>query len=974
MYNPRPSTSSAPGKPRKCWSAGVSGMALASLLMCSQGVAGAGAELVSPKPGTATPAGPTTPAASGTTPGSASGSASASNRPELSITSVDTAAYRLDRNVLPSRYELTLTPNFETMSFSADLRIEVTVAKPTRQVILHSKELVLESIQIKQGTKAQVAKPQAHEASDTVTLTVDKPLKAGKAELLFHYKGTIQSRSEGLHGETIQGERYAVTELEPDGARLVMPCFDEPSFKASFLVSLVIDRNMEAVSNGRKRGEKIDAVTGMKTVQFEDSPIMSTYLLTLAFGDLVSTQKVTSNGIPIAMWSLKSKLELQNYALNTMTELLPLIEHRFGITYPYPKLELISVPQYQGAMENTAAMIFDDSALLDPKRSSPQSLRSISEVIAHEMAHQWFGNLVTTAWWDDLWLNEAFATWLATRIIDEWKPEWKSGLDDVVQMRIGVMSSDAMASSHAIRSPVLTTEDASEKFDDVTYSKGALILTMLERYLGPEVFWTGVRQYLDAHRQSVATASELWASLERASLRPVSSIATTWFDQPGYPIVDVEQFCENGKTVLQVSQKQFIMNPPADFKNTRLWSIPMPLRFQTSDGARTEWRLLEGRTGKLLVDSAVETTTANRCGWVYPNAEQLGFYRLRFTPQTLQNLLAQSLNTLEVSERSALLSDQAALVMSGEVEATQWLNMLASFKKETSRHVLETLFNQYGRLTRIMPEGPGARAARRYAQALAEPYFTRLGWEPRANESDEETLLRPLVISQMVNRDNRLLRKEARARLLRTLDDPQANPLDNGVFYSLVSLVAYDGDTSLYERYLKEWRQRTAPREKASFLFGLTRFNDPALMERTLQLGLTDEAKGWLRLSLIVAPLWQEESQAARWKWIQENFATLTQKLPPEMQPGLISATSGFCTPELRKEVETFFQDPAHSIEDSTRTLHDTLESIDQCIALRSRLKEPIESWLLARYPEPRSQTGSSAEPKTSVPAPAEKK
>lgn len=885
---------------------------------------------------------------------SASRGATSTNASPLSTTSFDSPAYRLDRTVVPSRYELTIKPSFDTMTFQGELRVLVNVAKPTKQITLHSKELSIISAKIKQANKVLTATVQTHPASDTITLTVDKPLKALKTELLFTYQGKIGNGAEGLHGEIIQGEKYAVTELEPDGARMVLPCFDEPAFKSTFLVTMVLDRNLEAVSNGRKRSEKIDAATNLKTVQFEDSPLMSTYLLTLAFGDLTSSQKTTSNGTPVAVWSLKSKQDLQAYSLNTMAELLPLIERQFGISYPYPKLELITIPQYAGAMENAAAMIFDDMALVDPARTSPRALRGLSEVIAHEMAHQWFGDLVTTAWWDDLWLNEAFATWMATRIIDEWKPEWQAGLDDVIQVRNGVLERDALASTHAIRSQVLTSEDAANKFDDITYGKGALVLTMLESYLGDEIFWAGIRRYLEVHRESVATANDLWISLEASAARPIKSIAGTWFDQPGYPILDVSTTCENGKSVLSLKQQRFMVNPPPDAKNTQLWTIPIPVRVQSPDGSRIEWRTMDGQSARLIMDGGNPEGKPTVCNPVFPNANQLGFYRMRFTPETLQSLLVNGGSHLEVAERSGLLSDQTALLISGALDPVQWLNMFSSFSKEHSRHVLETMFSQFGRVMRYLPEGAGARASRKYGQSLAQPYFTRLGWEPRAGEPEEDTLLRPLILRAMVSRDNVLLRKEARARLMKTLDNPQANPMDTSVFYTLVGMASYEGDSALFDRYVKEWKERTNPREKSAFMMALLGFKDPALMEKVLQLGLSDEAKGWQRVALIAGPLWSEESIQPRWDWIKGNFDTLKARLTPDQLSGLIHSTGNFCTPELRADAVAFYEQHKADFEEDRESMNEALESIDQCIHLRSQLQAPIENWLLARYPEAR--------------------
>ncbi|MEK6607486.1 MAG: M1 family metallopeptidase, partial [Myxococcota bacterium] len=437
---------------------------------------------------------------------------------------------RLLRDLTPERYSIDLEVALGTSRFSGRERIEARLPAPTRRIVLHAAELSVTSATAG-GAQARVS---ADAEAETIALDFPSELPAGAVTIDLVFAGRLNERLRGLYAARVGKDTYAFTQMEPTDARRMFPCVDEPAAKARYAIGITIDRDWQVVSNGAlletsKKGRK-------KTFRFAETAKMSTYLVALAIAPLAAkaAPATGAGGTPIAVHALRDKIGLSDFALEAAAALLPRLEAYFGIPYPYGKLDLVAVPEFEaGAMENAGAIFFRESALLvDPKQASAETRRRVAIIIAHEMAHMWFGDLVTMAWWDDLWLNEAFATWMEFKVVSDWKPEWNLWTD-FQQMKRGPMALDALPTARAIRAEANTPAEINEMFDAITYSKGAGVLRMLELFLGEEKFRDGVRRYMAEHREGNATAADLWRALGEASGQPVGHIAPPWIEQAG---------------------------------------------------------------------------------------------------------------------------------------------------------------------------------------------------------------------------------------------------------------------------------------------------------------------------------------------------------------------------------------------------------------------------------------------------------
>jgi aminopeptidase N len=418
------------------------------------------------------------------------------------------AAPRLAGSVRPVRYALTIEPDLHAGTFAGREEIDLELKEPARAITLHAVELAIGRTEVEAGGKRQTARVTADAATQTVTLAFDEPLGPGPARLLVEWRGKLSHSLRGLYAAESGGRRYAFTQLEPTDARRMFPCFDEPAQKARFTLTAVIDATHLAVSNAPVAEERVDPKTHKKTVRFAETAPMSSYLLALAVGPL-EERRAMAGTVPIRIITTPGRSKLGAYALGEAAALLGKLGDYFGVAYPYGKLDLVAVPDFEaGAMENTGAIFFRESRLLLDERASAGQRRTVSIILAHEMAHQWFGDLVTMAWWDDLWLNEAFASWMEYKVIDALHPDWQVWVDFAAQ-KTATLALDALGSTHAIRVPIETPEQANEAFDAITYDKGAAVLRMLEMYLGESTFRDGVRAYVRAHANGNARAAGL---------------------------------------------------------------------------------------------------------------------------------------------------------------------------------------------------------------------------------------------------------------------------------------------------------------------------------------------------------------------------------------------------------------------------------------------------------------------------------
>lgn len=847
---------------------------------------------------------------------------------------------RLPTAVVPERYDVTLSVEPEQGRFSGSVAIQLHVREAVRRVTLHVLELEILEATVESGGVHHTVSVSADPGSETVTLTLNREIPAGPAMVGLTFSGRLNQQMKGLYEAKAGTERYAFTQFEATDARRAFPCFDEPAMKASFKITAVIPDHLVALSNMDVAAESVDAAARRKTVTFAETPPMSTYLVALAVAKL-ECREVLIDGARAAIYTTPGQLALTGFAHEVMRACLPRLNAYFDLRYPLAKLDLVGVPDFaMGAMENWGAIFFrENRLLLDPAQASAHTLRAVANVITHEVVHQWFGNLVTMDWWEDLWLNESFATWLACKIVDDWRPEWRSWMEFArdKQVPLGV---DALVSTRPISSKVRTAAEAEEMFDALTYEKGASVLRMLEQFLGEDVFRQGIREYIRVHQFGNAPASNLWAALEAASGRPVPAIARDWFTRPGFPLVAVSADGPDLQKV-QVEQRRFLADRDAREDSERPWTIPLTLAFEDDDGIRRERVLMTGRR------AAISLPARGAVRWVYANAGEQGFYRTHYDHR-LRGALAASLARLSPEERFGLLDNTWALTQKGTLPIDEFLDLIVRFRGDDTRIVIEGLGGYLGTLGDRLVTEPDRPLFARFVEDCYRPLVDSLGWDARPYEGDEPKLARAAVLWTLGGHAKPApLIREMTARLERYWVDPAS--LDPTLATAAIRLCARVGGKDRYERYLERYHAAATPEDRERYLIALGDFAEPGLTPAILALILTEAIRGqdiWKPLrGLLSNPMTQGES----WSFVKANWPALRKKGGSVGAQRIISGTKALWGEEWLTDVERFFSDPANRVASAERTLTQMLEWIRLGLTFRREQQGKLSEWLKGR-------------------------
>jgi puromycin-sensitive aminopeptidase len=867
--------------------------------------------------------------------------------------------------VTPVRYEITFRPDLARWENRGEEVIEVDVRAPVREIVLHAVGLTVEHPLVTPpgGGPPWVARARVDRATETVRLALDAPLPVGRAKIALGWRGPIGADLAGLYRVEVDGRRYAFTQFEPTDARRAFPCFDEPAMKARFAVTAVVRPGDRAIGNGAVES---DVVRGrQRVVRFAETPRLSTYLVALAVGPLVETPgggATAAVKTPVRVFTVPGRERMGLGALEASRALLPRLEAYFGVPYPYGKLDLVAVPDFAaGAMENAGAIFFRETALLFDERTGVEARQMAVATIAHEMAHQWFGNLVTMAWWDDLWLNEAFATWLESKPVDGWRPDWKMG--EQFDAWIGhALKLDALPSTHPIRTAVRTPAEANASFDSITYVKGAAVLRMLEAWLGAETFRRGVQRYVARHREGNATAGDLWAALEEASGRPVSKVARSWFEQPGFPLVTAALRCEGGRAALALSQRRFLATVPGGEAEAQAgrWAIPVCAR-PLVEGGVERCALFEGASTVVPVDAA--------CGVpVVVNAHHRGFYRVRYAPEALVAIgRAAADGKLDVPERLALVEDAGAQVSAGALPLTSQLELLTvMLPRETSSSVVATIVSPLSTIEGQLVAERDRPAFAALVEELAGARLRELGYAPREGESDETRMLRGEVID-LVGGAGRVAHvgREARRLAMVALDGGAVDP---SVADVALRLAARDADLALWQRMVARLRATNDPAERARLQRALASVEAPPLVARSLELVLSDDIRAQDILPMLSVMLSNARTQRAAWEFVKRRYEGLRSKAPRFLFERLVRSLGALCDEELRREVATFFALPAHRLEGAERAVRQADEGIGLCVDLKRREGARLAEWLRRRSSAAPPAGGASGPPRGARP------
>jgi aminopeptidase N len=852
------------------------------------------------------------------------------------LTALPASAQRLPTIVTPSHYDLAFVVDLAREKFDGTETIHVQVGEPTSKVVLNAFEIQFHEVTIGAGAAAQVAAVALDEAAQTATLTVPKPLAKGATEIHAKFSGVLNTQLRGFYISKTKLRKYAVTQFESTDARRAFPCFDEPAFKATFAVTLTIDRGDTAISNGKVLSDVPGPANTQHTMKFSTTAKMSSYLVAMTVGDFTCLDGA-ADSIPIRICATPDKHGLTRIALESAEQVLRFYNSYYAIKYPFGKLDVVAVPDFAaGAMENTGAIFYRETDLLaESKSASVGTKKKIASILAHEMAHQWFGDLVTMQWWDDIWLNEGFATWMANKPLAVAHPEWSIDVDEADENRTA-LGLDSLKSTRPIHADVSTPAQIDEAFDAIAYQKGAAVLRMVESYVGADTFKKGINAYLQAHAYGNATSEDFAKAIAGASGKPVERILPTFVNQPGVPLIDVSIACANNQTTITLKQQRFVID--ASKPEPARWQIPVCVK--VPGGAAT--------TCDVMTEQSQTLSIAGACAsWVFANAGGHGYYRTAYPPDMLRALAPRVETDLSAPERLLLLDDEWALVRAGRHTAGDYLTLAAGYGREHTSGVMEEVARRLAAIHDDLTTAETAPRLEAFVRSLLRPSFDEVGFTAAAADTDERRSLRAVLIGALgTDGEDPDVIAKARAALDRSLGGGPA--LEPTVAGAIVTAAAAHGDAKLFDALAAAADRATSPEEQYRYLFALAKFRDPALIERALERSLSPQLRSQDTAIYLARFFPNQHAQGRAWAFVRDHWAALEPKVTIALgDVNLIRSLGAICDAQMRDQVAQFFA--AHPLPGAARTLTQTIEQINNCIALRSSQTPSVAAWLAAR-------------------------
>jgi aminopeptidase N len=864
---------------------------------------------------------------------------------------------RLPPGVRPTRYTMDLSIDPSKKTFSGKVRIGVKLEKPLRAIVMHGRALTVQSAFLHTSAGKLTGKADlrmaagSREDPEELVISLSSEAPAGEAELEIAYEAPFNHGLRGLYHVEDAGASYAFTQFEPNDARRAFPCFDEPGFKVPFEVSISVPKGSMAVSNTKVAGQRENPAANTVVYQFEKSPPLPTYLVAFGVGpfDVLEGPK---EPVPIRLISAKGKTGLGKLAIDAAAAHLEVLGKYFARPYPYTKLDVVAVPNFaSGAMENPGFVTFREELLLiDPEHASTQARRAMAGVIAHELAHQWFGDLVTMQWWDDLWLNEAFASWMSRKVVDQWRPASQSRLESVGE-KSGVMANDSLSSARKIRNPVNSTSDAIEAFDGITYGKGQAVLTMIESWLGEDQFREGMRRYIKKHEWGNATAADLYAALSEASGRDVGKVMNSFTDQTGVPVVSAA--CRAGEgadgvATLQLRQEEY-RTLDRKGKSDKLWQIPVCVVYDGGEKIERECTLLDSAETKIDFGKRAKGGAGGGCpSYYYPNAGESGYGRIKLDRADLDKLAKTGLGKLSDVERFGLVSNAWAQVWSGDLPASDYFDVIGSFKKESSRLVWREIIESLYAADKSIVTDAARPAFAKYVRDILTPTARRLGWTSKKDEPDEQKLLRVSVLTALgtLGRDD-----WAMAQAKRVADAWLADPfqVDADLAKAALPVAAKQPSDALFDRLLATLKSPRTPEVRVLALSGLAAFDEPKYVERVLDL-MVDRTVKAQDLQYILRPLSaRRATRDVTFAWLEKHFEEITKIVPRFVVGRLVHVTASMCEATQVRAAEAFFAPRMAKIDGTEKALRQSVEDGMRCSALADKESAPTTKWLNSR-------------------------
>jgi alanyl aminopeptidase len=861
---------------------------------------------------------------------------------------------RLPSDVRPLGYTLELTVLPKQERFSGRTQIAVALASPHDMIWLHGKDLHVTSVKGLAGKQTIPGTYQQVNDDGLAALRFERALPAGESVLEIQYDAAFDKQLRGLFRVDSDGEAYAFTQFEAISARAAFPSFDEPCWKTPFDVWLTVPTDNVAASNTKIIGEEV--VADRKRVHFARTKPLPTYLVAFAVGPLdvvevppLAASALRSQPIPLRGLAPKGKGALLSHALAEVAPMLTALESYFGIAYPYDKLDIVAVPDFgPGAMENAGLVTFRDWLLLiDPEHAGETQRRVSSFVLAHEFAHQWFGDLVTMHYWDDIWLNEAFATWMEYRIVGGLHPEYKAELELADDMQ-DAMDSDSRVSARMIRQPIKSTHDIMNAFDSITYSKGGGVIGMFERYLGRDTFQKGVQSYLRDHAFGNASTEDLLAALNASSGKDVTTPFMSFLTQVGVPLVEAQLTCATDRPPeLQLHQSRYLPLGSSGSKQ-QTWQIPVCVRYETAGALHESCSLLTQAAGALALEGGVCPS------WVTPNADGAGYYRYTLASADLEKLRGQGLRKLSPRERYTLAKALQAGFAAGGVPAKDWLGTIPAFAADPERMVATQPMGLLRSLRDHWLSAASIPALQRFAKQLYAPIKNRLGFREQKGEAGDVKLLRAQVLTFIADLTNDPQTRTQLARMgkqylgIGTDSQLHADAVANDLADLAVRMLVEDGDAALWDAVYQLFIKTQDASQRGRYLRALAAVRD-ARSEKALALVLDPG----LRVNEVLMPLREQLSHPrtrdAAYAWFEQNFDALSKRLSPQALAGTPWLAAAFCDQAMAERVRTFFAARIATLPGGPRSLEGVTEALTLCAAQVQAQRESVEEFFKRR-------------------------
>lgn len=892
-----------------------------------------------------------------------------------------TDSVRLPEHIIPERYEILIRPNLKNFTFEGEETISLKLAKPTKEIILHAADLEIEQTKYLDGkTEVEPTKTDFNPKKETVTFTFSQSLPGGEAKLSLKFRGVLNDKLRGFYRSKhlVEGqEKYlATTQFESTDARRAFPCVDEPNRKAIFDVTLMVPQKAVAISNTLPT-KIAEHESGYQIVKFSPTPKMSTYLLAFIVGDFEFIEAKTKSGVLVRVFVTPGKKSQAKFALETTRRALEFYEDYFKIPYPLPTMDVIAIPDFQsGAMENWGAVTYRETAILvDEKNTSTINKQYVALVIAHELAHQWFGNLVTMEWWTHLWLNEGFASYMEYLTTDKLFPQWDLWSQFVYLDQGSALSLDALDNTHPIEVEVNDPAEITEIFDAVSYSKGASIIRMLANFLGYKDFRDGLRYYLKKHKFGNAKTEDLWDALEHISKKPVKSVMANWTAKAGYPLLTV---LERGE-LLEILQSRFYSSPKSakKSKDRTVWSTPVNVILEKPEASRGSERkdslshFVASRMTKSYLMEKKNLHIKKPEGWVKVNAEESSFVRVDYPAKYLK-LLKEPIETklLASTDRLGVIRDAFDLAEADKLPTHEVLRLAQDYVNEDDYSVWAELAAGVNNLSRLLYDEKFYKDYQKFGKKLFSPIAAKVGWEKKKDEKHTDTLLRSLVLysagtygvetvikkaqdlfetytnrhPELVSGSQNKMPKQVsqRDRFAERHDEVGLEADLRGVVYNLV---AENGGEKEYQTLLKLYKTADLQEEKMRLVRALGNFRDPKLLQKTLDFALSKEVRSQDTIFVISAVWVNPEGKYLAWKFVKKNWKILVDRFAGgHLLPRLLEAGKVMNSQKDIEDIKKFFK--KNHTPEAKRTIKQVLEQIESNVAWLERDKKGIQKFL----------------------------